>query len=186
MDLKRYKVPHWYKPPSLFYRICWVMTSLVFFETGIPFGSFFFRFVLRVFGGNIGKGVVIKPGVKIKNPKNLSVGRYSWIGERVWIDNLDNVLIGENCCISQGAYLLTGNHNFKKRNFDLLISPIHIEDQVWLGAFAKVAPGTVIKKNVVVGMGIFVKGVIEGEEYGKIVISPNYSEMYTRKKIHCN
>jgi putative colanic acid biosynthesis acetyltransferase WcaF len=37
----------------------------------------------------------------------------------VWIDNLDDVSIADNVCISQGALLLSGNHNYKKQIFDL-------------------------------------------------------------------
>ena len=63
------------------------------------------------------KGVVIKPNVKIKYPWNLYIGNNSWLGEKVWIDNLDIVSVGNNCCISQGAYLLTGNHDYRSEYF---------------------------------------------------------------------
>lgn len=182
MDLKKYNVPLWYKAPNLIYRFSWIVVSLVFFESGIPFSSFVYRCFLKIYGANISKGVVIKPGVKIKFPKKLTIGEYSWIGERVWIDNLDHVYIGRNCCVSQGAYLLTGNHNFKKPNFDLITSPIYIEDQVWLGAFTKIAPGTLIRKNVVVGMGVFVKGDIGGDDRGKLLVFNNLV-MYSKKII---
>ena len=46
------------------------------------------------------------------------------IGENVWIDNLASVSIGATCCLSQGAMLLTGNHNYKKTTFDLLFGLI--------------------------------------------------------------
>lgn len=181
MDLKNYKLPSWYKPPSLIYRLTWIIVSLVFFESGFPFGSGVYRSLLRAFGSNIGKGVVIKPGVKIKYPLNLSIGPYSWIGEKVWIDNLDKVTIGSNCCISQAVYLLTGNHDFKKIHFDLLTSPITISDEVWLGAFSKVAPGTSISKSTVIGMGLFVKGKIEGDDEEITVLSQNQNLLSKKK-----
>ena len=53
--------------------------------------SGFKRFLLRLFGAKIGKGVVIKPCVNIKYPWKLRIGNYVWIGENVWIDNLDTV-----------------------------------------------------------------------------------------------
>lgn len=71
--------------------------------------------MLRKFGAKIGKGVFIKPLVNIKYPWNLDIGDYTWIGENVWIDNLTQVKIGSNVCISQGAMLLCRNHNYKKR-----------------------------------------------------------------------
>ena len=84
----------------------------------------FRRFLLRLFGAKIGKKVIIRPSVKVTYPWKLSIGDYSWIGEDVWIDNLEQVIIGSNVCISQGAMLLCGNHNYKKVTFDLIIGEI--------------------------------------------------------------
>jgi putative colanic acid biosynthesis acetyltransferase WcaF len=104
---------------------------------------------LRVFGAEIGKGVVIKPAVNIKYPWLLSIGHHAWIGERVWIDNLAKVRIGDNCCISQGAMLLCGNHNYKKPTFDLIVKPITLEEGAWVGAFAIVCPGVTLKSHAI-------------------------------------
>ena len=82
------------------------------------------KFILKLFGAKIGRGVVIKPGVNIKYPWKLFIGDYSWIGEKVWIDNLANVVIGRSVCISQGAMLLTGNHNYAAKEFDLMVLAI--------------------------------------------------------------
>jgi hypothetical protein len=89
----------------------------------------------------VGTGVVIKPHVRVKFPWKLYIGDHSWIGESVWIDNLAQVTIGSNCCISQGAYLCTGSHRWDRDTFDLVTKPIVIEDQCWVGAMARVAPG---------------------------------------------
>ena len=88
-------------------------------------------------------GVVIKPGVNIKYPWKLEIGNHSWIGEQVWIDNLAGVKIGSNVCLSQGAMLLCGNHNYKKSTFDLIVKDIILEDGVWIGAQSVVCPGVV-------------------------------------------
>ncbi|MDB5191411.1 MAG: wcaF [Segetibacter sp.] len=83
----------------------------------------------------------MKPSVNIKYPWKLELGDYCWIGEKVWIDNLAPVIIGNNVCISQGAMLLCGNHDFTKSTFDLLVKPITLEDGVWIGAKSMVCPG---------------------------------------------
>ena len=67
--------------------------------------------LLKMFGAKIGKGLVIKNNVIIKQPWYLTIGDDCWIGENVWIDNIDKVSIGSDVCISQGAMLLTGNHD---------------------------------------------------------------------------
>jgi putative colanic acid biosynthesis acetyltransferase WcaF len=106
-------------------------------------------FLLRLFGAKVGKGVVIKPNVNIKYPWLLEIGDYTWIGERAWIDNLAQVKIGKNCCISQGAMLLCGNHNYKKPTFDLIVKPITLEDGAWVGALSVVCPGVTIKSHAI-------------------------------------
>jgi len=93
-----------------------------------------------MFGAKIGKGVHIKPTVNIKYPWLLELGNYVWIGEKVWIDNLEKISIGNNVCLSQGAMLLTGNHNYKVSTFDLKIGGIILEDGVWIGARSVVCP----------------------------------------------
>jgi putative colanic acid biosynthesis acetyltransferase WcaF len=97
--------------------------------------------------------VIIKPGVRIKYPWKLEIGSYSWIGESVWIDNLDEVKIGSNVCISQGALLLCGNHDFTKSTFDLMTGKIVLEDGVWIGAKSQVGPGVNVKNHAVLAMG---------------------------------
>jgi len=108
--------------------------------------------LLRIFGAKIGKAVNIKPKVNIKYPWLLKIGDHSWIGEGVWIDNLGRVKIGSNVCISQGAMLLTGNHNYKKSTFDLQVEEIVLEDGVWIGAKSIVGPGVTCKSHAVLAI----------------------------------
>ncbi|HYW45819.1 MAG TPA: WcaF family extracellular polysaccharide biosynthesis acetyltransferase [Bryobacteraceae bacterium] len=106
----------------------------------IPMSSFRVL-LLRLFGAQIGRGVVVKPSVRVKYPWLLRVGAHSWIGEDVWIDNLASVRLGSNVCISQGAYLCTGNHDWSDPAFGLMAQPIVVENGSWIGARAIVCPG---------------------------------------------
>jgi putative colanic acid biosynthesis acetyltransferase WcaF len=100
--------------------------------------------ILRLFGAQIGSGVYMKPGVKVKFPWRLKVGDYSWIGEDVWIDNMAQVTIGSNACVSQGSYICTGNHNWSSHNMKLFTRPVAIEDGAWVAAHSTVCPGVTI------------------------------------------
>ena len=136
-----------FKPGNILLRIFWQIFNIFFLKSNwLPF-SFIKVFILKLFGAKIGKSVVIKPSVNIKYPWKLSLGNHVWIGENVWIDNLDNVIIGNNVCISQGAFLLCGNHNYKTESFDLITKPIVIEDGVWIGAKSTVLPGVIAKSH---------------------------------------
>lgn len=109
--------------------------------------------LLKSFGATIGKGLVIKNNVIIKSPWNLVVGDYCWLGEGCWIDNLDKVTIGNNVCISQGALLLTGNHDYTDPSMPYRNGPIGIEDGVWIGAQSTVCPGVTVHRNAILTVG---------------------------------
>lgn len=109
--------------------------------------------LLRAFGAKIGKGLVIKNNVIIKSPWNLIIGDNCWLGENCWIDNLDKVSIGNNVCISQGAMLLTGNHDYTISSMPYRNAPIAIEDGAWIGAKTIVCPGVNVHKNAILTVG---------------------------------
>lgn len=154
-------VNKWYNPGNPLKRGVWYFFNIIFFKSYLfPFYSFK-RFLLRMWGANIGKGVVIKPGVNIKYPWTLSIGDFSWIGEKVWIDNLADVTIGKNVCISQGAFLLTGNHDFTLTTFDLIMKPISIADGAWIGARTVVCPGTTIESHAILTVGSIAIGQLK-------------------------
>lgn len=151
-DLSEYN-NSWYKPGPLLKRFLWYLVNVSFFKTGLfPFYGLK-RFLLKLFGAKLGRGVFIKPFVNIKHPWLLEIGDHSWIGEQVWIDNLAPVRIGKHVCLSQGAFLLTGNHDYKKRSFDLIVKPITLEDGVWIGAKAIVCPGVICSSHAVLAVG---------------------------------
>lgn len=152
----------WYKPGGTFYkRMIWYFFNLLFVKSGwLPFSGFKL-FLLRLFGAKIGKGVVIKPCVNIKYPWNLVIGNFTWIGEEVWIDNLAKVEIGSNCCLSQGAMLLCGNHNYKKATFDLMIGEIKIEDGCWVGARSLVTGGVTMHTHSILCVNSFTSKDLE-------------------------
>lgn len=141
-----------YNPGSTSKRLAWYVANRFFINTGLLFPSIFKSWVLKLFGAKIGRAVVFKPKVNIKYPWFLSIGDHSWIGENVWIDNLARVDIGTNVCVSQGAMLLTGNHNYKKPSFDLITGEISLEDGVWIGAQAVVCPGVTCRSHSVLSV----------------------------------
>lgn len=144
---------HWFNRGASSVKIgIWFIVNAVFFVSYFPLSSIKVK-LLRLFGAKVGRGVVIKPSVNIKYPWKLTIGDYVWIGEKVWIDNLDEVIVGNHACLSQGAMLLCGNHNYKKISFDLMVAPIKLEDGVWIGAQAVVCPGVTCKSHAVLSVG---------------------------------
>ena len=143
----------WYKPGSRFKRGLWYLINCFFIRGSWNTSSNIKIFWLRVFGATLGKGIVIKPAVHIKYPWKLNIGNHCWIGEGVWIDNLDQVTLEDNVCISQGAYLLCGNHNYNSSSFDLMTAPIYLKQGTWIGAKALVGPGVTTGSHAVLSLG---------------------------------
>ena len=117
--------------------------------------------LLRAFGARIGIGLVIKNNVNIKYPWKLTIGENCWLGENSWIDNLDNVIIGNNVCISQGAMLLTGNHDYTKSTMPYRNAPISIKDGAWIGARTVVCPGVEVQENAILTVGSIATKTLE-------------------------
>jgi putative colanic acid biosynthesis acetyltransferase WcaF len=155
----------WYSPgKSALIRLVWYYVNTWFINSySFPFSGIKIK-VLRLFGAKIASGCVIKPAVNIKYPWKLTVGKNVWIGENVWIDNLDEVSIGDNVCLSQGAFLLCGNHNYKKTSFDLIVRPIQLKEGAWIGAKTTICPGTIVGSHAVVSVGAIASNVLE--DYG--------------------
>lgn len=109
--------------------------------------------ILRWFGAEIGQGVRIKTGVRVKFPWRLIIKDFVWIGEDVWLDNLDLITIESHCCISQNVYFCTGNHDWSDHDFSLRTAPIYIESESWIAAQAMIAAGVRVGKGAVLALG---------------------------------
>lgn len=146
--------------------IFWYFVNAIFMRPAfIPFMGMKV-FLLRLFGAKIGKNLCLKPCVLIKSPWNLVVGDDCWIGENVWIDNLDKVYIGNNVCVSQGALLLTGNHDYKKSSMPYRNAPIVVEDGAWIGAKSVVCSGVTVHRNAILTVGsVATKDMVENGIY---------------------
>jgi putative colanic acid biosynthesis acetyltransferase WcaF len=151
-DLSKFS-NNWYKPGAgIVKRALWYWVNLVFFKSAFPFYGVK-KALLKLFGAKVGTGFVIKPFVNIKYPWNLIIENNVWIGEEVWIDNLALVTLKSNSCVSQGALLLCGNHNYKKTTFDLIVGEIILEEGAWAGAKSIVCGGVTVGSHSVLTAG---------------------------------
>jgi putative colanic acid biosynthesis acetyltransferase WcaF len=153
VDFSRYTTGKFDRGAGVVKEGLWLVISLFLFRL-CPFSfSALKRSVLRMFGANIGGNVTIKPQVNITFPWKLTVGDHVWLGEEVWLLNLERIVIGSNVCISQRAYLCTGSHDYSSQTFNLIVKPITVEDGAWLGAGCWVGPGVTIGSHAVLTLG---------------------------------
>jgi putative colanic acid biosynthesis acetyltransferase WcaF len=159
-DLSKYD-NSWYHPGrNLMIRIFWYLINHTLFKSAFPFYGPK-RFMLRLFGAKVGDGLIIKPHVNIKYPWKLEIGNNVWIGELVWIDNLAKVTLKDNCCVSQGAMLLCGNHDYRKSTFNLIVADITLEDGAWAGARTVICPGVRLGSHSLLTVGSVATGNLE-------------------------
>jgi putative colanic acid biosynthesis acetyltransferase WcaF len=162
VSLAKYSAGGYTPGKSAVARTLWYLVSLVVFESGwFPLYGLK-RVLLRSFGASVGRAVVVKPHVRIKYPWLLRIGDDCWIGESVWIDNLAVVRLGNDVCLSQGAYLCTGSHDYRRPTFDLIVKPIVIEAGAWVAAHAVVLPGVTIGEGAVIAAGSIAANDVPG------------------------
>lgn len=155
-DLSLYQRPVIEGNRNALWRAAWYLVNAWFFQSAVLalIPSSWKARILRAFGAKIGKGFVCKPRVTIKYPWFLEIGDHVWLGELVWIDNHTTVRIGNSVCISQGAYLFTGNHDWNDLAFRFFCKPIEIGEGCWVGAKVIILPVTRLSSGTVVMSGV--------------------------------
>jgi len=150
-DLSTYCHSEYHPGGNGLVRTIWYFTNILFFMNPLnPLSGLKVR-LLRLFGAKVGKGVFIKPSVNIKYPWRLFLGNHVWIGENTWIDNLGDVVIADNCVLSQGCLLLSGSHDFSRTSFNVEVDRIVLEEGVWIGARSIVHMGVTCKSHSILG-----------------------------------
>ena len=137
----------WDRPVWVIY--LWGLAELLFVTNPLQISSRLRVQVLRLFGAEIGHGVVFRPRTRVRFPWKLHVGSRSWIGEGVWFHNQDHVTLGEDVVISQETLLTTGSHAHR-RDMRLITRPITIDDGAWITSRCVLLGGTTIGKSALV------------------------------------
>ena len=132
------------------------------------------RFFYRLFGMKIGSGSTIHMLARIYDPRYLTIGNDTIIGERATLDGrrqLPNsrggLTIGDHVDIASEVMIWTSEHDLKSPSFSAIEEPVIIEDYVFIGPRAIILPGVTIGKGAVVAAGAVVTkdvppGVIVG------------------------
>ena len=152
-DLSRYSVGNFERGRPAWMELLWRIVMGVVFQSPFVPSYAVKRWLLRRFGARVGDGVCIKPRVTITLPWKVELGEHVWIGEGAWLDSLAPIRIGPHAVVSQGVYLCTGNHDFRRPDFALRVEPIELGRASWVTAGSVVGPGVRIGEGAILGLG---------------------------------
>ncbi len=149
--LDQFRVPPGFRGRSAVYtQLWWIVQSTLFgMSPQALFG--WRRWLLQLFGARIGKGVFIRPSVRVTYPWKLKVGDYCHIGDEVVLYTLGEIEIGDCVVVSQRSYICTGSHDYTSPTFDIYAKKTVIESEAWVATDVFVAPGIRIGSGAVVG-----------------------------------
>lgn len=147
----------WDRPAIIVY--LWGVFELLFVTNPWQISSGVRVRVLRMFGAEIGKGVIFRPRTRVRFPWKLHIGDRSWIGEGVWFHNQDHIYIGHDVVISQETFLTTGSHAHR-RDMALLTRPIRIEAGAWITSRCIVLGGTYVGRSALITPGTVTTGAV--------------------------
>jgi putative colanic acid biosynthesis acetyltransferase WcaF len=150
-NLEHFRLPENFRGRPAWVVQIWWFTQATLFHISPQILYGWRRWLLRLFGATIGRGVMLRPSVEITYPWKVSIGDWSWIGDNVTLYSLGEIEVGENVVISQNSYLCTGSHDFTKPSFDIYSEKIVVESESWIAADVFVAPGVRIGHGAVVG-----------------------------------
>lgn len=94
--------------------------------------------------------------------ENITFGKHVFLNAGCRFQDQGGIIIGEGCLIGHGVMLATLNHDLNPQTrADLHPSPIHIGNNVWIGANATVLPGVMIGDGAIVAAGAVVTKNVE-------------------------
>ncbi len=149
-----------------------IKVSLLWCLGYVPFHSFR-RFIYRLSGMKLTRTSTIHIGAHLYQPKNISIGNDTIIGDHATLDGRDKLIIGNHVDIASDVMLFNSQHDINHPEFVPMSAPVKIEDYVFIGPRAIILPGVTIGKGAIVGAGAVVtKDVGAGTIVGGVPAKP--------------
>ncbi len=117
---------------------------------------YFRLFFYSLAGVKIGKGSRIHVGARFFYPANIRIGEGSIIGDNIFLDGRDKLIIGDHVDIASSVMIYNSEHDINSVDFHAIIAPVEIGDYVFLGPRVIILPGVKIGKGAIVAAGAVV------------------------------
>ncbi|HEY9637595.1 MAG TPA: acyltransferase [Coleofasciculaceae cyanobacterium] len=122
----------------------------------IPFHFIRLSFYRYCLGLQIGTASYIFMDAWFDAKKNFKLGKNSTINQKCRLDNRGFITIGDSVSISAEVCILTADHYPQSPDFSGGVSPVTIEDYVFVGTRAMILPGVTLGKGSVIAAGAVV------------------------------
>lgn len=116
----------------------------------------FRKFLYVLAGVKIGKGSVFHMWTRFYEPWRISVGKDTLIGDNVFLDGRDKLVIGDHVDIASQVLIYNSQHDINSEDFHATLSPVEIGDYVFIGPRAIILPGVKVGTGAVIGAGAVV------------------------------
>ncbi|RNL61346.1 sugar O-acetyltransferase [Nocardioides marmoriginsengisoli] len=126
----------------------------------LPFGDLEGRWSLlgEILGRPLPDDVTIYPPFYCDYGLGIEFGEQVFVNQGCSFLDLGGIRVGDRALIGPGVTLSTAGHpvELAERYDGITYAPIVIEEDVWIGAAATIAPGVTIGRGAVVGAGAVV------------------------------
>ena len=107
--------------------------------------------VLRLFGCRIEGRPYVAATCRIRIPCQLELHHRACLGPDSEVYNLGECILRSRCTIAQGTYLCGGSHDLSVSTLPLIVGPIDIGEDAFIGARAFIMPGVTVGEGAVIG-----------------------------------
>lgn len=107
-------------------------------------------------GMRIGKGSVVHMWANFFQPKNITIGVDTIVGDHAFLDGRDKLTIGSHTDIASQVLIYNSEHDLSSEHFDAHDGPVSIGDYVFVGPRVTILPGVTIGNGAVVAAGAVV------------------------------
>lgn len=118
-------------------------------------------FFYRLSGIKIGKGSAIHMWAGFYQPKNITIGNDTILGDHAFLDGRARLDIGSHVAIASQVLIYNSQHDIDSEDFRGVNKPVIIEDYVFIGPRAIILPGVTVGKGAVVAAGAVVTNNVE-------------------------
>lgn len=110
----------------------------------------------RLAGLKIGRGSTIHMGCKFFDPRGVTIGQDSIVGDGAFLDGRAPLQIGSHTDIASQVLIYNSEHDIESQDFKAIEESVEIGDYVFIGPRVIILPGVRIGKGAVIAAGAVV------------------------------